>query len=263
MRPLSQIAAFGDDVAAAIIASSRVTKRYAIETAIRDLAAAAGVLTEWVDVWGTQRGVETDDLVAVLEALTSRPLGTTARVRATIKEIGDDRALIEPVLVAWDGRLPVVTVRGSAQEPVIVTEGEDEIPLRRVGNELQLDRVLPLGYHQLYVGPGEPASLVISAPVRAQPAPLNELGVLAPVYSMRSEHNDTGMGNLSHLEQLADVALVTGATVVGTLPLVATFPDQPSPYSPASRRAWNETLIDLTAVPGYRGTLPEATGDHL
>ena len=73
----------------------------------------------------------------------------------------------------------------------------------------------------------------------AHPPPRRELGILAPVYSMRAETNDAGIGNFGHLRQLADVALVSGATVVGTLPLVATFPDQPSPYSPASRRAWN------------------------
>jgi 4-alpha-glucanotransferase len=263
MTPLSQNAVFGDDVATAIIAFSQVAKRYAIETAIRDLAAAAGALTEWVDVWGTHRSVETDDLIAVLEALTSRPLDTTARITATIEEIADERRVVEPVLVAWDGKLPVIPIRGATHEPVIVTEDDQEIPLRRVGNELHLDRDLPPGYHRLHPGPGEPTSLVISAPVQAHPAPLNEIGVLAPVYSMRSEHNDTGIGNFSHLEQLADVALVTGTNVVGTLPLVATFPDQPSPYSPASRRAWNETLIDLTAVPGWQGTLPEDTGDPL
>ncbi|MEA2002931.1 MAG: 4-alpha-glucanotransferase [Actinomycetota bacterium] len=240
-----------------------VTKRCAIETAIKDLAAATGVLTEWIDVWGTLRIVETDDLVAVLEALTSRPLDSVAQVRALIEETADDRRLVEPVLVAWDGKLPTITIRGVTRDPVIVTEDEIEIQLQQVGEELRCDRVLPLGYHQLHLAPDVPTSLVISAPVTAYPAPLNELGVLAPVYSMRSEHNDTGMGNLSHLNQLADVALVTGATVVGTLPLVATFPDQPSPYSPASRRAWNETLIDLTAVPGWRGTLPMATGDQL
>ncbi len=195
---MSQNAVFGDDVATAIIAFSQVAKRYAIETAIRDLAAAAGALTEWVDVWGTHRSVETDDLIAVLEALTSRPLDTTARITATIEEIADERRVVEPVLVAWDGKLPVIPIRGATHEPVIVTEDDQEIPLRRVGNELHLDRDLPPGYHRLHPGPGEPTSLVISAPVQAHPAPLNEIGVLAPVYSMRSEHNDTGIGNFSH-----------------------------------------------------------------
>jgi 4-alpha-glucanotransferase len=57
--------------------------------------------------------------------------------------------------------------------------------------------------------------------------------------------------------------LVTGAEVIGTLPITATFPDQPSPYAPASRRAWNELFVDLTRAPGWEGELPIPSGDPL
>jgi 4-alpha-glucanotransferase len=118
------------------------------------------------------------------------------------------------------------------------------------------DHLLPLGYHRLRLSPGDHSALIISAPEIAAAAPRRALGVVAPIYSMRAANKDTGIGNFGHLRQLADFALASGAAVVGTLPLVATFPDQPSPYSPASRRAWNELLVDLAAAPGWNGSLP-------
>jgi 4-alpha-glucanotransferase len=207
--------------------------------------------------------VSVDDLLAVLEAVTARPLTSTTDVESATKTFSEERRLVEPVLVAWDGKLPPVGVRNAVRNPVIVTEEGGEIPVTMVNDNLTIDGVLPLGYHRLHVAPGEEPSLVISAPATAHPAPRDELGLLAPVYSMRSEHDDTGIGHFGHLEGLADIALVTGVGVVGTLPLVATFPDQPSPYSPASRRAWNEILIDLTAAPGWESDLPVAEGDPL
>ncbi len=142
----------------------------------------------------------------------------------------------------------------------IVTEKGDEIPVRVGDHTLTIDGVLPIGYHELRLEGARQKTLVIAAPTQAQSAPQRKLGVLAPVYAMRSKHHDTGIGNFGHLQQLADTALVTGVAVVGTLPLVATFPDQPSPYSPASRRAWNELFVDMTVAPGWVGDVP-TSGD--
>jgi 4-alpha-glucanotransferase len=231
-----------------------------IESAINALAASAGVLTEWVDVWGTPQQVTTDDLLASLEALTEQPLDSAAAINNARSELEADKTGIEPVVVAWDGELPLVARHGTKGAAHIVTESGAEVPVPSVGDNLRLGLRLPLGYHRLLIGSG-PTTLVISAPVKAHPAPSRAFGLVAPVYSLRSEHGDTGIGHYGHLGELADTSLVVGTAVVGTLPLVATFPDQPSPYSPASRRAWNELLVDLTAAPGWNGELPVGSRD--
>lgn len=76
-------------------------------------------------------------------------------------------------------------------------------------------------------------------------------GVFAPVWSAWSHRRPE-----VHLGQLDAVGAWTathGATLVGTLPMLATFLDRPvdpSPYSPVSRQWWNEALVDLDACVG-------------
>ncbi len=98
--------------------------------------------------------------------------------------------------------------------------------------------------------------MVISAPMRAPDGSRTRFRSHGAGLLDAERDNDTGVGNFGHLGQLADTAMVTGSTVIGSLPLVATFPDQPSPYAPASRRAWNELFVDLAAAPGWETDLP-------
>lgn len=163
--------------------------------------------------------------------------------------------------MAWDGRLSPTTINGNVRSATILTEGGQEIPAVLEEGTVAVRTSLPLGYHRLRLQPGDHDALIISAPKTAAPAPASAIGIAAPVYSLRTATADTGIGNLGLLRQLADLGLEAGAEVIGTLPLVATFPDQPSPYAPASRRAWNEILVDLTAAPGWTGSLPGSAGD--
>ncbi len=201
--------------------------------------------------------------MATLEALTGRQLTSVAEVNAARAELTNQSLIIEPVLVAWDGHLPEIPIARQPQSAYLVTEGGHELPVTIRDRSLLIETTLPLGYHELHIEGVDDKTLIIAAPTEAHPWDERKLGVLAPVYSMRSSEQDTGIGNFGHLGQLADAALITGADVVGTLPLVATFPDQPSPYSPASRQAWNELLVDITAAPGWSGQLPVSNDDPL
>jgi 4-alpha-glucanotransferase len=59
---------------------------------------------------------------------------------------------------------------------------------------------------------------------------------------------------VSDLRRLTEAASRYGAAFVGTLPLLATFPEDPSPYSPASRLFWNDLYLDPRRTPEWAGS---------
>src|SRR5207244_2136950 len=67
----------------------------------------------------------------------------------------------------------------------------------------------------------------------------------------RAERN-WGVGDFTDLHNLIGYVQNLGGGLVGTLPLMAAFldePFEPSPYSPASRLFWNEFYLDVMSVP--------------
>jgi len=158
------------------------------------------------------------------------------------------RRLLEPVIVAWDGRLQSrdVTIPSNSKATLVLEDGSEAVwPIRRP---------MPHGYHQLHVSTkgGSATALVISAPARAHfPFAGKTWGVFAPVYALHSSRS-FGAGDLNDLESLIEWTSERGGRVVSTLPLLANFleePFEPSPYSPISRLFWNEFYIDLSKVP--------------
>ena len=206
---------------------------------------------------------------------------------------------VEPVLVAWDGsgsariRLPVKSAEAAAVTLVLEDGSSRDLALgTRPGEEADGGRLvtgevsfeaLPPGYHHLFVETGGERleTLVVSAPSRAFQGPdAREWGVFLPLYALRTDR-DWGVGSYSDLAQLTAWVRGLGARLVGTLPLLATFLDEPfdpSPYSPASRLFWSELFIDvsrgtelerapeardLVASPGFRGDIERARGGRL
>lgn len=132
---------------------------------------------------------------------------------------------------------------------------------------------LPWGYHPLTLETpvGTFRSLVISAPRlasalpdglspevnaaengrrRDQAADGRRWGCFLPLYALAGDRN-WGAGDFSDLEGLAHWTGNLGGSVVGTLPLLAAFLDDPcehSPYAPASRLFWNEFYLDVERV---------------
>ena len=120
-----------------------------------------------------------------------------------------------PFVVAWNGVVPPQT------------PGRDDLP-----------DVLPLGYHDTQ------HALIVSAPWRAVSITRQRCGVYAPTYALAtSRRND--VGDLAALRQLFDWVHDHGGDTLLTLPLLATFPDVASPYSPISRLFWNELHLPL------------------
>jgi len=225
------------------------------------LAAVAGVAPAWVDAWNQPQVVSQDDLRAVLEALTGRSLTSPFEVEEAIDDSVADAPAIEPVLVAWDGNLADVPVRGRCSSAVIVLEDGTVLPTRVDHGTIRIEGELPIGYHRLEVDGGRTGSHILSAPTAAHPTPTGALGLISPTYSLRTSGTDGGIGTVRDLRVLADLCDHAGVSVVGTLPLLAAFDDQPSPYAPASRRAWNEVFADLEALPGWTSAPVTAASD--
>lgn len=136
-----------------------------------------------------------------------------------------------------------------------------------VGGASFIERSVPLpavppGYHDLVVevGAGRAArryeARLIAAPDRAQgwdalPGARRregrQWGLFAPLYALHDEAAPPGATpGYPLLARFADRAADAGASVIGTLPLLAAFldePYEPSPYSPVSRLFWNELYV--------------------
>ena len=246
------------------------------------MARSYGLQPSYTDTQRRRRRATNETLLTALGALgvdVSGPEHAPARLleRATAQW---SRPL-EPVVVAWDGRLGGLAVRMPAtlaEAPiawtVTVEEGQalprepavrpvpDVIRDVEVGSRRFVERrltppvELPPGYHRLAIrfGGREAEALVVSAPSRAPAAAGRTWGVFGPLYAVRSRR-DGGVGDLGDLERLVEWVRGLGGSVVATLPLLAGFlgtggPSDPSPYSPASRLFWNELYLDLERIPG-------------
>jgi 4-alpha-glucanotransferase len=121
-----------------------------------------------------------------------------------------------------------------------------------VALEVPASGTVPWGYHKLTVEIAGKTleSTLIAAPRRAYQPPSmaesREWGVFLPLYALHSRRS-LGVGDLTDMRGLIEWAARRGAGFVGTLPLLASFleePFDPSPYSPMSRLFWNELFID-------------------
>ena len=85
------------------------------------------------------------------------------------------------------------------------------------------------------------------------------------LYGVRSATN-WGHGDFTDLMALIGLASEIGAAGIGLNPLHALFPnraEQASPYSPNSRLFLNPLYIDVTAAPGFSGTIEPQLAEDL
>ena len=115
---------------------------------------------------------------------------------------------------------------------------------------------LPPGYHRLEVVLGErrSESTLVSAPTHSYRGSESDRarhwGLFAPLYALHSE-GSFGVGDFSDLRRLADLVASHRGSFAATLPLLPTFPGDPSPYSPVSRKFWNELFVDPRLAPEW------------
>jgi 4-alpha-glucanotransferase len=257
------------------------------DAALRRLASLHGLQTSYLDDRQVRHEASREALCAVLRRLGA-PIASPRDASSALAEAARAARgrMIEPVLAAWDGRLPSFRLRlpGSSPAGAVAWSFEAEHPsraaplaagrariaalpataseridgVRHVEREIALQEPLPHGYHRLRVEAGgrSEEALVISAPSAASPAShLRERawGIFAPAYALHRRRS-FGIGDLGDLAALAAWAGRMGAGVLGTLPLHPTYLEQEgevSPYAPISRFLLNEIYIDLEAAPEF------------
>jgi 4-alpha-glucanotransferase len=109
---------------------------------------------------------------------------------------------------------------------------------------------LPSGYHELATA--DRRSTLLVTPGRCQPAPGDAWGWAVQLYAARS-HESWGIGDFADLARLARWARSLGARVILANPFHPAVPateEDPSPYSPSSRRYRNPLYLRIEDVPG-------------
>jgi 4-alpha-glucanotransferase len=245
---------------------------------LHELARRHGIEPFYRDGLGQQRVVPDEGLLAVLQALGA-PVHRAEDADDALRQsrIAEWRTPLEPVLVSWDGAAPELRLRLAKQQAsgrcTVVIELEDgstiartltldELTVLREGEvegtrfvELGcvVEATVPLGYHQVSLelhGAAWTARL-IAAPSRARRVHGHHWGVFMPTYALRTDRT-SGAGDLGDLRELVDRVGELGGGMVGTLPLLSTFldePFEPSPYVPVSRLFWNELFLELEGLP--------------
>lgn len=246
------------------------------DDALAELAELFGVQTAYVDAAGQRRTAGRDTLVAVLGALGVPADDPDDAVREEL--VRRHLEVLAPVIASPPMVPQVIEVslprNVHPRDCWLTIHRQDESALHRTrlmpavhrpvgGSNLEgqgMDRyevriapsvvsVLSPGYYRLRVeGPDLDASSLVIVPPRC-PEPERTWGIFLPVHSIRPSP-DWGIGTYPALGDLSAWASGLGAGFVGTLPLFPLLdPEDPSPYLPATRLAWNELYVDPTAVP--------------
>ena len=241
------------------------------------LAERHGVASAYVDGRGSEQQVSAATLMQVLvalgvpiererdaEVLTGSPEGIAAGSAVVIvagRQVRIDsgrtssRAVKCRVTISLDDA-------GAADRVIDTTCSRDGL--------VELDLDLPVGVHRatIQLRRGEPVErhlVVTTGRCVPGPQPPRTWGIFSPISALRSAPGtDHGGGDLTALNELASAVTGLGGSVVATLPLVATSPGEASPYSPLTRRFWDERWVDPAWVarrlgveaPAARAQLP-------
>jgi 4-alpha-glucanotransferase len=253
------------------------------------LARLYNVQTSFYDIFGNHRQASEEGLLRVLQVLGA-PVERMKDVAGALRERRQSlyQCFLDPVVVAWDGKLSDLKIRLPAEhaEDPIRYEAELETGDRRAGvcrsgpfikarteridgaqygaRLISLPETFPAGYHRLrlLIAHRTLETLLIAAPERAHGPADQERGcwgIFLPLYAIQSEQS-WGAGDFSDLQKLLLWTVSMGGKAVGTLPLLAGFlddePFDPSPYSPVSRLFWNEFYVDINRIPEFSRCRP-------
>ncbi len=253
-----------------------MTLTRAASSPLHRLAAAVGIVPEYLDQTGRERRVTTDDTRRAILAAFGFDASTDEAARDALAALRGEarRELIAPVRVVEQAspNARVLAVRtpggrdrsGPWRLEVSAEHGErfvTEGPWRGGG---ALELALPplaIGYHtvRLELSAGGNAwsatqSLIVVPPRCVTPADLvgdrDLFGIIANLYTIRSASN-WGIGDFGDLSALVNWGGSVGADFVGMNPLHALLNrgDDVSPYNPVSRLFRNPIYLCIADVP--------------
>lgn len=240
---------------------------------LKEIANIYHIQTSYLDVFKHRKVASDQSLICALQAM-----------RVPIKEDSDLAAILnhtqhqywqqklEPCIVAWNGILTIscrLTQSEALRKIVYIIECENgeqyhnEVDLAKlpctheatvagktyVIKTIRVKQHLPLGYHDLKIEMGSAGhrSFILSAPRQLyQQDDQKIFGLFTPIYALHSQHS-LGCGDLTDFKNFITWSAQLQSQLIGTLPLHATFLDQPfdpSPYSAISRLFWNELYLD-------------------
>lgn len=258
---------------------------------LHQVARLYNIQADYRDGFGQLRKAPAEAILKVLQALGA-PVASFDDLPSALRQRRQTlwQRAIEPVTVAWQDqrlmvrlRLPIELAENPVRYEIALENGArldgqcDNTPgitpvmkdvegARYVERRLIIPSTPPLGYHRLHVqvGPLDFESHLFAAPLHAYtPAggDSKRWGFFCPVYALRSEHS-WGAGDFADLDELIDFTHQLNGQAVATLPLLATFLDEPfnpSPYAPVSRLFWNELYLDVARIPEF-ADCPAAQG---
>lgn len=214
--------------------------------ALIDRARELGVQVEYHDVHGEQHQADPTVLSVVVDTLGA-------------DRDADAGSVFEPVVVTSPDTTGA-NVLGTATSRVTDVEmqlADGTVVAARIdpdGHTVVVDDPLPLGCHTLQI---ETVSGVATCTVVSPPATMRPRGgrfggssLFVPTYALWDD--DRPLPSFGLLGRLARELGALGTEVLTTLPLFATFlddPFEPGPYSPASRLHWNEAFLDDEVLP--------------
>lgn len=228
-----------------------------ITDALRRRAAELGVQVTYVDVDGVHHDADPQVVARVVEVLDDDDRRPTPVVPPV--HLGTTRPV--PVAAGVAVGRASLRVDGSVEIVQITSDGivlPDDVP---VGcHTLSVEAVAPGGDLSACQAPGpapgeapgdETECIVVVAPERMPTgSPQRSSSLFAPTYALWDD--DEPLPSFGLLRRLARWASTHGVDTVATLPLSATFlddPFDPSPYSPISRLHWNEAYLDDRLLP--------------
>ncbi|MGD8278458.1 MAG: 4-alpha-glucanotransferase [Gemmatimonadota bacterium] len=231
-----------------------------LDPSLAALAAECGVVTSWTDIGGVERRPPAECVLAVLGAL-GEPVERIADCDEALRARRSARPRLAPVHVAWNGELPVLKTTmpapsGAARLRIRLEDGSERATIAGPGawrNGIPLPGPLPLGIHDVDLEVGEEvySTRIVSAPrIAWRPPRPRTWGVFAPLHGLGPAGTSLP-GSYGDLRTLLRRIGDAGGAWVATLPLLATFldePFEPSPYAPVSRMFLNELFIDPAAA---------------